>query len=212
MSKNKFSEDSKNSLNLGSLHEEVLKQKQRKKIGKLPIILVCIGIILILTGIFYNNIVDLIKSLTESKDTTKEIKKDQSITYLDCNYSKDDESLGIKKIINIKYEFKNNLLKKTSRIFTMTILDDNYDIGKKNIEVYYEKYNNSLKDININGLIIKNEIKNEKFKNTILIDYDTLDINQIPKNDYLTIQNKKDQTYREIKEIEGRALHICKKS
>lgn len=212
MSKNKFSEDSKNALNLGSLHEEVLKQKQRKKIGKLPIILICIGIILILTGIFYTNIVDFIKSLTENKETTKEIKKDQSITYLDCNYNKDDASLGIKKTINIKYEFKNNLLKKTSRILTMTILDDNYDIGKKNIEIYYEKYNNSLKDININGLIIKNELKNEKFKNTTLIDYDTLDINQIPKNDYLTISNKKDQTYREIKEIEGRALHICKKS
>lgn len=212
MRKNKFSEESQDLLNLGTLHEEVEKKKVRQKIGKLPIFLIIIGISLMLIGFFYNDIEKFVKQLVDKTKTKQVVKKDSTITYLDCVYDKDDSSLGLNKEINIKYEFKNNQLKKTSKVLTISILDNSYEIGINNIKVYYEKYNASLKDISVDGLIIKSELKKEKFINTILIDYDVLDLKQVPKADYLTIPNTKDQAYREIKEKEGRAGHICKVS
>lgn len=212
MKKNKFSEESNNLLSLGTLHEEVIKEKERKKIGKLPIVLIIIGLILILVGFFYKDIDSFIKKYTNKKNTKEQVKKDPSISYYDCTSNKDDSTLGINKKVDKKYEFKDNKLRKVSEIITMSILDNSYEIGSNNIEIYYNKYDTALKDINVAGLIIKNDLKKSKFVNTTLIDFDILDVNQIPKNDYLKITNKKDQTLREIKEIEGRAGHICKLS
>ena len=212
MKKNKFSEESQDLLNLGTFHEEVKHEKTRQKIGKLPIVLIIIGITLMLIGFFYTDIANVIKSFTDNRNVKNETQKDPSIIYLDCEYDKDNTSLGINNKTNIKYEFKDKALKKVSKVTTMTILDNSYEIGSNNIKVYYEKYNTALKDINIDGIIIKNESKKSEFKNTILIDFDILDLTKVPKNDYLVISNKKDQAYREIKELEGRAGHICKVS
>lgn len=212
MKKNKFSEESQDLLSLGTLHEEVEKEKAKKRIVKLPIFLVGIGIIIMIIGFFYTDIEKVIKEYTDKNKTKEIIKKDDSITYLNCSYNKDNTTLGINKKVEIKYEFKNKALKKTSTITTITILDNSYEIGSNNIKVYYDKYNNGLKDISINGVIIRNEVNKKSFKNTILIDFDMLDLKQVPKNEYLIIPNKKDQAYREVKELEGRAGHICKVS
>ena len=212
MKKNRFSEESQDLLSLGTLHEEVEKKKIKKKIGKLPVFLIVIGLSLMLVGFFYKDIEKTVKGFINTTKTKKVVKKDPSITYLDCVYDKNDTSLGLNKKVSLKYEFKNKQLKKTSRILTISILDNSYEIGINNIKVYYNKYDVALKDINVNGLVINNDLKKEKFINTVLIDYDVLDVQQVPKTDYLTIPNKKDQAYREIKEIEGRAGHICKVS
>ena len=212
MKKNKFSEESNTLLSLGTLHEEVIREQKRKQIGKLPIILIVIGLLLILVGFFYKDIDKFIRSYTDHKKSKEKIVKDPSISYYDCVYDKDDSTLGINRKTDIKYEFKNNQLKKVSKVMTMSILDNSYEIGSNNIEIYYNKYDNSLKDVKVSGLIIKNNLKKNKFINTMLIDFEVLDITQIPKNDYINITNKKDQTLREIKEIEGRAGHICKLS
>lgn len=212
MNNNNFSEESQDLLSLGTLHEEVEKKRVRQKIGKLPVILIVIGLLLMLVGFFYNDIEKVVKGFINNQKTKTEIKKDSSITYLDCTYDKNDSSLGLKNKVNIKYEFKDNKLKRTSTILTMSILDNSYEIGINNIKVYHNKYNTALSNISISGLIIKNELKDDKFINTVLVDYDVLDTKLVPKVDYLSITNKKDQTYREIKELEGRAGHICKVS
>lgn len=212
MKKNKFSEESQDLLSLGTLHEEVERKRVRQKIGKLPIVLIILGLSLMLIGFFYKDIEKIVKGFIDRAKMKQVVKKDPSITYLDCVYDKSDSSLGLNNEVNIKYEFKDNKLRKSSKVLTMSILDNSYEIGVNNIKVYYNKYNTSLKNISINGLVIKNDLKKDKFIHTILIDYDVLDTKLVPKNEYLTIPNSKDQAYRAIKEAEGRAGHICKVS
>lgn len=211
MKKNKFSEESKEVLSLGSLHVKIQKEKAHAKIKIIPIILIFCGIVLILIGIFFTDIKVLINKFVGQQSTSKVVEnKDNSITVLTCEYKKDDTTLGLNKKKNIKYEFKDNLLKKITVTMTMTIIENSYDIGINNINIYYQRYNNALKDIKLNGLDISTTYKNETLKNIISIDYEIVDINSIPKNDYINITNTKDQSYRVIKELEGKAGHICK--
>ena len=208
MKKNEFSEESSDVLSLGYKHEQIQKEKAKKKMIVIPIVLILIGICFILAGIFFNDI----KKILNIDDTQKEeIKKvDDGIIILTCQYSKDDTTLGLSRKQIVKYEFKDNLLKKISTTVSITILENSYDIGINNIKIYYQKYNDFFKDIKLDGLEITTTYKNEKLKNVVSADLEVLDVAKIPNNNYISITNKKDQSYREIKEIEGKAGHICK--
>ena len=209
LKKDKFSDASKDLLSLGEVHEEILEKKQLEKQSIIPIIMIAIGIVLIIIGTFYTNIDKFIKSITPKKEV-KEVVKEEGVTYLTCEYKNNDEPLGIEKDTIIKYEFKDNLLKKMTTTLTMNPMENNDDIGSSNIKIYYQKYVDNLKKIKNNGLIINTNNKNDKLIHIVIIDFEKLDINNIPENEYISITNKKDQTYREIKEIEGKAGHICK--
>ena len=207
--KDKFSDESKDLLSLGEVHEEILEKRQLEKQSIIPIIMIVTGIILIIIGTFYTNIDKFIKSITPKKEV-KEVVKEEGVTYLSCEYKKNDEPLGIEKSTKIKYEFKNNLLKKMTTTLTMNPMENNDDIGSSNIKIYYQKYTDNLKKIKNNGIIINTTHKNDILTHIVIIDFEKLDTNNIPENEYISITNKKDQAYREIKEIEGKAGHICK--
>ena len=57
-------------LNLGSLHEEIAKEQERKKGKTLPIIMMIISLILIGSGVFYPQISKLIETNKNDKDKT----------------------------------------------------------------------------------------------------------------------------------------------
>ena len=109
MSINRFTEESKEVLSLGSLHEEIEKEKiQRKRIG-LPIFLIFSGISLMLIGTFYNDILKFVRPYFVKEEVKKEVKKNESITYLSCNYDNSEPTLGLARKINIKYELNKEL-------------------------------------------------------------------------------------------------------
>lgn len=208
MKKNKFSEESKEVLSLGNLHEEIQQEKKIKKAFIFPIIFLFIGLLLILTGVFYNDIKKLINLDHKPKEETK--KEKTGVTVLTCNYQNEDKTLGLNKEKTIVYKFKDNLLKETTDILTISIIENNYDIGSNNIKVYKQKYDEVLNPISLDGLSIDIKLDKEVLTKKVIYNFEILDVSKIPSTSYLSITNKKDQSYREIKEIEGRAGHICK--
>lgn len=210
MKKNKFSEESKEVLNLGNLHEQLQQEKKHKKAFIFPLILIFCGICLIASGIFYKDIIKIL-NLDHSKDTKEEvIKENKGITILTCTYSNNDETLGLKKEKTITYQFQDNLLKKLTDNLKISILENSYDIGSNNINVYKQKYDESLSSIAVDGLTINITLNKEILTKKVVLNFETLDVTKVPTNSYLSITNKKDQPYREIKELEGKAGHICK--
>ena len=57
-------------LNLGSLHEEIIKEQEKQKGKTLSIIMMVIGLILIVLGIFYPQISELIETQKKANDKT----------------------------------------------------------------------------------------------------------------------------------------------
>ena len=94
----------------------------------------------------------------------------------------------------------------------VSINKNSYDIGSNNINVYKKKYDEALGNISVEGLTINIKLEKEVLTKQVIFNFEVLDITKVPKANYLTISNKKDQPYREIKEIEGKAGHICKVS
>ena len=209
MKKNKFSEESKEVLSLGNLHEEIQEKKKRKKLKILPFLLIFCGIILIVLGVFYKDITNLFNRFVNPKEEVVE-KQKTGITILTCSYSNNDETLGLKKEKTIVYKFKDNLLKEITDTLKISIIENSYDIGSNNINIYKQKYDEALNTITVDGLTIDIKLKKGVLTKKVIANFEILDVSKIPTNNYLTITNKKDQAYREIKEIEGRAGHICK--
>lgn len=209
MKKNKFSEESKEVLSLGNLHEEIQEKKKRKKLKILPFLLIFCGIILIVLGVFYKDITNLFNRFVNPKEEVVE-KQKTGITILTCSYSNNDETLGLKKEKTIVYKFKDNLLKEITDTLKISIIENSYDIGSNNINIYKQKYDEASNTITVDGLTIDIKLKKGVLTKKVIANFEILDVSKIPTNNYLTITNKKDQAYREIKEIEGRAGHICK--
>ena len=209
MKKNKFSEESKEVLSLGNLHEEIQEKKKRKKLKILPFLLIFCGIILIVLGVFYKDITNLFNRFVNPKEEVVE-KQKTGITILTCSYSNNDETLGLKKEKTIVYKFKDNLLKEITDTLEISIIENSYDIGSNNINIYKQKYDEASNTITVDGLTIDIKLKKGVLTKKVIANFEILDVSKIPTNNYLTITNKKDQAYREIKEIEGRAGHICK--
>lgn len=211
MKKNKFNEQSTQVLNLGNLHEEIQQQEKNKKNSIVPLILVFCGICLIASGIFYKDIEKVFNKITNH--SKEEVKKEKTgITILSCSYSNSDKTLGLEKDRTIIYKFKDNLLKEVNDKLEVSINKNSYDIGSNNINVYKKKYDEALGNISVEGLTINIKLEKEVLTKQVIFNFEVLDITKVPKANYLTISNKKDQPYREIKEIEGKAGHICKVS
>ncbi|MBO5414665.1 MAG: hypothetical protein J6A17_03450 [Bacilli bacterium] len=211
MKKNKFNEQSAQVLNLGNLHEEIQQQEKNKKNSIVPLILVFCGVCLIASGIFYKDIEKVFNKITNP--SKEEVKKEKTgITILSCSYSNSDKTLGLEKDRTIIYKFKDNLLKEVNDKLEVSINKNSYDIGSNNINVYKKKYDEALGNISVEGLTINIKLEKEVLTKQVISNFEVLDITKVPKANYLTISNKKDQPYREIKEIEGKAGHICKVS
>ena len=211
MKKNKFNEESTQVLNLGNLHEEIEQQKKTKKNSIVPLILVFCGVCLIVSGIFYKDIEKVFNKITNP--SKEEVKKEKTgITILSCSYSNSDKTLGLEKDRTVIYKFKDNLLKEVNDKLEVSINKNSYDIGSNNINVYKKKYDEALGNISVEGLTINIKLEKEVLTKQVIFNFEVLDITKVPKANYLTISNKKDQPYREIKEIEGKAGHICKVS
>lgn len=197
-----------NLLSLGSLQVEVQKEEQKKKFLKVPIMLIAIGILLIFVGMFYTNILDFISSSAELFKKHENVKSVGQ--FLRCNQKKNDTEVGISKNVVTTYHFKNDLLKTVDFKYTYEALPNSMDIATSNLSIYNKKYQKLEKEAEkVEGLDFTLNYKENKMEISIKVDYQKLDVTKAPEDDLINVSNKLDQTLREIKEIEGRAGHIC---
>lgn len=208
VAKKKENEHDKDLLSLGSLQVEVQKEEQKRKFLKVPIFLIAIGILLIFGGIFYKNIADFISSSAELFKKHENVKP--AGQFLRCTQKKNDKDVGISRVLVTTYHFKKDLLKTVDFEYTYSPLTNSMDIATNNLSIYNEKYKKISKSAeNIDGLDFNLTYKDNKMQINVKVDYQKLDTTKVPEDDIINVSNKLDQTLREIKEIEGRAGHIC---
>lgn len=195
-------------LSLGSLHEEVEKEEKRRKGLKFPIVLIGVGIVFILIGTFYKNILSFVetsKELFRKKEPTTKVGQ-----ILKCNTKKNESELGISTNTTTIYHFKKDLLKTVEKDYVYQPLTNSSEIGSSNLTVYHERFQNSMEKIgHLEGIDVDLNYSENKITIHVEINYEILDATKVPQNDIVSIDNKLGQTYREIKEIEGRAGHLC---
>ena len=197
-------------LNLGSLHEEVIKEKENRKIRKTPIILIILAILLILSGVFYKNILSFLKlNISKTKKTVVVVKKN-TLDTLTCTTSSTDPTIGINEKKITIYTFKDSQLKKEKITTTYDVIENYSDIGTNNLKLYYQKYTTLATSLNgISGLDIKNTLKNNVLTNIVTYDLNLVDATKISQNDLIVLTNTLNQTRSSITELEGKAGHIC---
>ena len=196
-------------LNLGSLHEEIAKEQERKKGRTLPIIMMTISLILIGSGVFYPQISKLIE--TNKNDKNKTVVKKNTDDVLTCSTTTTDTTIGITTTTKNIYTFKNDLLKELKVTKTYKVIENNYDAGVSNISLYNTKYQELSTGLaSVEGIKLAYNLDNNTLIATTDFSLDKVDQTKIPQNNLITLSNKLDQTKKEIKEIEGKAGHICK--
>lgn len=196
-------------LNLGSLHEEIAKEQERKKGRTLPIIMMIISLILIGSGVFYPQISKLIE--TNKNDKNKTVVKKKTDDVLTCSTTTTDTTIGITTTTKNIYTFKNDLLKELKVTKTYKVIENNYDAGVSNISLYNTKYQELSTGLaSVEGIKLAYNLDNNTLIATTDFSLDKVDKTKIPQNNLITLSNKLDQTKKEIKEIEGKAGHICK--
>ena len=196
-------------LNLGSLHEEIAKEQERKKGRTLPIILMIISLILIGSGVFYPQISKLIE--INKNDKNKTVVKKKTDDVLTCSTTNTDTTIGITTTTKNIYTFKNDLLKELKVTKTYKVIENNYDAGVSNISLYNTKYQELSTGLaSVEGIKLAYNLDNNTLIATTDFSLDKVDQTKIPQNNLITLSNKLDQTKKEIKEIEGKAGHICK--
>lgn len=196
-------------LNLGSLHEEIAKEQERKKGKTLPIIMMIISLILIGSGVFYPQISKLIETNKNDKDKT--VVKKNTDDVLTCSTTTTDTTIGITTTTKNIYTFKNDLLKELKVTKTYKVIENNYDAGVSNISLYNTKYQELSTGLaSVEGIKLAYNLDNNTLIATTDFSLDKVDQTKIPQNNLITLSNKLDQTKKEIKEIEGKAGHICK--
>lgn len=196
-------------LNLGSLHEEIAKEQERKKGRTLPIIMMIISLILIGSGVFYPQISKLIETNKNDKDKT--VVKKNTDDVLTCSTTTTDTTIGITTTTKNIYTFKNDLLKELKVKKTYKVIENNYDAGVSNISLYNTKYQELSTGLaSVEGIKLAYNLDNNTLIATTDFSLDKVDQTKIPQNNLITLSNKLDQTKKEIKEIEGKAGHICK--
>ncbi len=196
-------------LNLGSLHEEIAKEQERKKGRTLPIIMMIISLILIGSGVFYPQISKLIE--TNKNDKGKTVVKKNTDDVLTCSTTTTDTTIGITTTTKNIYTFKNDLLKELKVTKTYKVIENNYDAGVSNISLYNTKYQELSNGLaSVEGIKLAYNLDNNTLIATTDFSLDKVDQTKIPQNNLITLSNKLDQTKKEIKEIEGKAGHICR--
>lgn len=196
-------------LNLGSLHEEIAKEQERKKGRTLPIIMMIISLILIGSGVFYPQISKLIETNKNDKDKT--VVKKNTDDVLTCSTTTTDTTIGITTTTKNIYTFKNDLLKELKVTKTYKVIENNYDAGVSNISLYNTKYQELSNGLaSVEGIKLAYNLDNNTLIATTDFSLDKVDQTKIPQNNLITLSNKLDQTKKEIKEIEGKEGHICK--
>lgn len=196
-------------LNLGSLHEEIAKEQERKKGRTLPIIMMIISLILIGSGVFYPQISKLIETNKNDKDKT--VVKKNTDDVLTCSTTTTDTTIGITTTTKNIYTFKNDLLKELKVTKTYKVIENNYDAGVSNISLYNTKYQELSNGLaSVEGIKLAYNLDNNTLIATTDFSLDKVDQTKIPQNNLITLSNKLDQTKKEIKEIEGKAGHICR--
>lgn len=202
----KMEDNSRQVLNLYEIHE-IEKEEKNKKLRILPTILMIISIILIIGGLFYNNIIKLIvDGNTDNRQKKVNISDDNR---LKCKYKKDDETLGINYTYSNSYKFENRLLKNSENVIIISSLT-NSDIGSDNIKIISGKYLDIINVINsIEGIeassLLKNNVLTVKYK----VDYKVADLSKIPQNDKIIIDNKLDDSYASIKKKNQLSNYLC---
>ena len=169
LKKNKFAEQSRDLLSLADLHEELEEKKAKSKIMIVPVLMIILGILLILSGIFYKDIESFLKkNFNKPTKTEKKDEKDPSLTTYECTSTSNDNTLGLTKKNVTTYNFKDNL-----RYFSLLGIGIfvSITIGSKVVLYLYNMYQSFMLILFI-GLLSCSLIKlyiNTDGKNNILI-------------------------------------------
>ena len=196
-------------LELGEKNTAVEEQKKKKKKMIFPVMLMIIGIILMLGGIFFKQVTAFL-GINLNKGELKEKQIVSISETLVCNYKQTDDSLGINTEIENKYVLDEKKL--TSMVQKRTIKADlNKEISESNLKIINGKYDDLINNIgNNNGITIKDSLQDNILTVSIEVDFKTFDAKSFPVNELVTITNYYNQERRSIKEIEVKAGHLCK--
>lgn len=191
-------EKNENLLILGEKQEAIKQAEKRKKNLIFPIILMILGIVLMLIGVYFNDIKYFLNiSSSNNKEKTPPIKDDNT---LKCEMKEEDNTLGLQIKTNYTYVFKDNKLLTLKEKRTITPIEYS-DIGPNNIRVINGQYNDLIeKIININGLQIDSSLNNNKLTININIDLEQVDITKIPQNDKIEVINTFNETSKSVKQ------------
>lgn len=201
----KMDDHSKQVLNLYEIHDVEQKEKAKKN-RTLPTILMLIGILFIVGGFFYK---DIIQFLSNKNNETKKEETVVDNDKLKCNYKKDDATLGITYTYNNSYTFKDKLLKSSETVITISPLP-NSDIAADNIKVLSGKYLDVLTSLNAtNGIDTSNTLKNNILTIKYSVDYTQADLTKVPKNDKIVIDHTLDESYASVKRKNQESNYLC---
>lgn len=202
----KMVDNSKQVLNLYEMHETEVNEVRKKK-RVLPIVLLILGTILIVTGYFYNDIFSFITDKKGKNDNSKIVENDNN--KLRCNYNTSDVTLGISYTYRNNYIFDNEMLKKSTKLITITPIK-NSDIADSNIKVLSGKYNDIIENLkNIDGITASIVLKENIITVKYSIDYSIIDLTKIPQNDLVVVSNKLNDSYRTIKKQNQELGYLC---
>ena len=151
--------------------------------------------------------------LTKNMDLSavKTVVKKKTDDILTCSTTTTDTTIGITTTTKNIYTFKNDLLKELKVTKTYKVIENNYDAGVSNISLYNTKYQELSTGLaSVEGIKLAYNLDNNTLIATTDFSLDKVDQTKIPQNNLITLSNKLDQTKKEIKEIEGKAGHICR--
>lgn len=197
--------EEENVLLLGEKQEEIIikeeKQVQKKKL-LLPIMMMIVGALMMLTGAFYNQIIEFFGLKDEGKvvKSEEEIKKENK-ELLECSKTNTDDALEVITITSYSLNFKDlKLFSGSQKIVLKTV--ENSDIGPENIKNLGNKYLEGLSVFkDYPGIEISNTSATGNFVLTINYDYSKIDSATFPQNNYISLTNKLNDTYKDTKKV-----------
>lgn len=195
----KKNNEEENILALGEKQIEIIEKKEKTKIKKIPIFLVILGIILMITGYFFDDIINILGIDLNSK-TENKVNEKYNDNELICTSKKEDLSLGIVTTIKYTYTFNNKLLQKLIEKRTISSIE-NSDIGPDNLKVIRGKYTDIIEMFKtVPGISINSNLNKNVLTININYDYNTLDNTKIPQNNKVGVNNFLNETKKSVKQ------------
>lgn len=193
-------------LTLGEARKEIEQEEVHNKKQVVPVIMMIVGFLLMIVGIFYNDIIAFINP-KEEKTTVKSNYEDVK-NKLECMKEDEDETTGVKTITSYTFNFKSRKLTSYEEKIVLRSIKDS-DIGPNNIKVMATKYDENIsKFSNIDGIEITNNLSSNKYLININIDLEKLDKTKVPVDDKINVISNKDDEYKEVKKKMVTEIHL----
>lgn len=183
----KLEEEKEDILALGKKHEERVEKSKKRKVSKIPILMMIFGFILMVIGYFYIDIATFLGA--EFSKLNKEEKKTSVVdsNVLICNKKSENKTLGIMVKSTYSYTFKDKKLKKMKEVRTLSPMKYS-DIGPHNVRIFSERYSALLEGVPlIDGFSASSKSRNDSLMINIYIDFQKMKVETFPQNDLIQI-------------------------